>query len=79
MVRELAAQLGEKKVTLTVDDAGRAWLAEHGTSPLYGARPMSRLIQVEIARPLADRILFGDLKGGGAVTVTVTDSRLLIR
>src|SRR5262249_46073431 len=68
-VGELAAQLLEKKVTLEVAAGGRAWLAAHGFSPLFGARPMARLIQQEIAKPLADEVLFGRLKNGGRVVV----------
>ncbi|MCC6202364.1 MAG: ATP-dependent Clp protease ATP-binding subunit ClpA [Gammaproteobacteria bacterium] len=68
---ELEAQLEERKVTLDIDPAARAWLAEHGYDPLLGARPMSRLIQERIKKPLAEEMLFGRLVGGGHVLVTV--------
>ena len=69
MVSELAAQLAPKNVTLELTPAGRAWLAEHGFDRLMGARPMGRLIQKKVKEPLAEKILFGDLKEGGHVTL----------
>ena len=69
---ELQAQLDEKRVTLEVDDAAREWLAREGYDEKMGARPMQRLIQEKIKRPLAEDLLFGDLaNGGGVVRVTV--------
>ena len=70
-VRELEGQLAEKKVRIELTPAGRAWLAEHGFDRKMGARPMARLIQNEVKKPLAERILFGDLHGGGTVKVEV--------
>ena len=77
-VGELATQLLEKRVTLEVAAGGRAWLAEHGFSPLFGARPMARLIQKEIAKPLADEVLSGRLKNGGRVVVDAKDDNLAL-
>ncbi len=76
-VGQLAAQLAEKKVTVSLTDAARAWLAAHGFDDRFGARPMARLIQNEIAKPLAEEILFGRLKGGGAATVDARDDKLV--
>ncbi|HSN89916.1 MAG TPA: AAA family ATPase, partial [Anaeromyxobacteraceae bacterium] len=73
-VGELAAQLAEKKVSLELTPEGRGWLAEHGFDPKMGARPMGRLIQNELKKPLAERILFGDLREGGRVKVEVDES-----
>ncbi|MEA5445490.1 AAA family ATPase, partial [Gammaproteobacteria bacterium AB-CW1] len=73
---ELEAQLEEKRVGLTVDEPARAWLAERGYDPQMGARPMARLIQDSIKRPLAEELLFGSLVQGGSVTVTVKDGEL---
>ena len=56
---------------LTVDDASRRWLAERGYDPKMGARPMARLIQEQIKRPLAEELLFGKLSDGGTVLVSV--------
>ncbi len=68
-VRELRHQLAEKKVTIEVSETGRRWLATHGYDPQMGARPMARLIQDRIKRPLADELLFGRLAHGGHVLV----------
>jgi ATP-dependent Clp protease ATP-binding subunit ClpA len=66
----LQGQLADKRVTLEVDDPARAWLAEHGYDPAFGARPMGRLIEERIKRPLAEALLFGALTEGGTVRVT---------
>ncbi len=75
---ELEAQLDSKKVTIEVDEVARAWLAEHGHDPLMGARPMGRLIQDRIKRPLAEELLFGKLEGGGHVLITVKNDELAL-
>ncbi len=73
----LESQLFEKKVTLIVDDKAKAWLAEKGFDPQMGARPMTRVIQENIKRPLADEILFGKLSAkGGVVRVSVKGKAL---
>ncbi|GGH91531.1 ATP-dependent Clp protease ATP-binding subunit ClpA [Pseudomonas fluvialis] len=64
---ELQAQLEDKHVQLDVSEAARDWLAEHGYDPQMGARPMARLIQDKIKRPLAEEILFGELAEGGGL------------
>ncbi|MCY1563432.1 ATP-dependent Clp protease ATP-binding subunit ClpA [compost metagenome] len=62
---------------LVVDDEARGWLAERGYDAQMGARPMARLIQDKIKRPLAEEILFGDLaEHGGLVHVDVKDGEL---
>jgi ATP-dependent Clp protease ATP-binding subunit ClpA len=68
-LRLLEAQLADKRVTLEVSDAARAWLAEHGYDPQFGARPMSRLIEDKIKRPLAEALLFGQLPEGGVARI----------
>lgn len=75
---ELEAQLQEKHVALTATPEARQWLAEHGFDPQMGARPMARLLQDKIKRPLADELLFGKLVGGGRVTVGVADGKLTV-
>src|SRR6059058_1569735 len=77
-VDELRAQLREKKVELELDEASRDWLAEHGFSPQFGARPMARLLQQVMKKPLAERILFGDLQEGGKVRVSALDGKLVL-
>ncbi len=77
-VKELHDRLKEKEVWLNVDDMARHWFAEKGYDKLMGARPMARLIQNELKKPLADELLFGKLSGGGQVSVTVSDGHLKI-
>ena len=71
------AQLNEKKVTLSVDQDARRWLAEKGYDPKMGARPMARVIQEHLKKPLANELLFSDLVKGGHVTVTLSDDNEL--
>lgn len=73
---ELEVQLEAKHVVLEIDDAARAWLAKNGYDKKMGARPMARLIQEQIKRPLAEELLFGKLNKGGHVLVTVDDDKL---
>ncbi len=68
---ELEAQLEQKKVTVECSDEAREWLAVHGYDKIMGARPMARLIQDKIKRPLAEELLFGSLVNGGNVIVTM--------
>jgi len=75
-VAELGAQLADRRVTVVLSDAARGWLAERGYDPKFGARPMARLIQDELSRPLADAMLFGPLKDGGRADVDLVDGRL---
>ncbi|MGO1540571.1 MAG: ATP-dependent Clp protease ATP-binding subunit ClpA [Luteimonas sp.] len=75
---ELETQLQEKNVTVNATPEAREWLAKHGFDPQMGARPMARIIQDRIKRPLADELLFGKLVGGGKVGVDVKDDELVI-
>lgn len=68
-IRELEGQLTERGITFDVSQGAQEWLAKKGFDPVFGARPMARLIQKELKDPLADEILFGKLKNGGRVTV----------
>jgi len=78
-VDELRAQLREKNVELELTPEARRWLADRGFSPQFGARPMARLIQTALKKPLAERILFGDLEKGGKVLLGVQEDRLDLR
>lgn len=73
---ELELLLEAKKVNLEVDDKARKWLAEKGFDAKMGARPMARVINEQIKKPLADVVLFGDLSNGGTVKVTANKSGL---
>jgi ATP-dependent Clp protease ATP-binding subunit ClpA len=71
LIVELEAKLDSNNVTLELDDAARAWIAERGYDPKMGARPMARIIQEHIKRPLAEELLFGKLEEGGHVRISV--------
>jgi ATP-dependent Clp protease ATP-binding subunit ClpA len=71
LVVELEAQLDKKQVTIELDPAAREWVAVRGYDRKMGARPMARVIQEQIKRPLAEELLFGKLAGGGHVRVEV--------
>ncbi|WP_372013661.1 ATP-dependent Clp protease ATP-binding subunit ClpA [Pseudoxanthomonas sp. 10H] len=75
---ELEMQLNEKHVALSASPNAREWLAQHGFDPLMGARPMARVIQEKIKRPLADELLFGKLVDGGRVNIDVRDGDLVV-
>ena len=76
---QLQQQLDDKRVLLEVDDEARDWLAKRGYDEKMGARPMARLIQEKIKKPLAEEVLFGTLSTGGVVHVSVSeDGELLI-
>jgi ATP-dependent Clp protease ATP-binding subunit ClpA len=68
---EIEAQLETKGVQLHLDDEARAWIAQRGYDPKMGARPMARIIQEHIKRPLAEELLFGRLEHGGHAFVSV--------
>ena len=73
---ELETQLAEKRVSVVLEPEAREWLAEHGFDPQMGARPMSRVIQEKIKKPLAEEILFGRLASGGVARVGVKGGEL---
>lgn len=75
-IMELEEQLINKGVTFKVEKAAREWLIEHGYEKSMGARPMARLIQENIKKPLADELLFGKLANGGHVTLNMKDGKL---
>ena len=73
---QLEAQLADRNVTIEASSAAKEWLAERGYDKLYGARPLSRVIQEHIKKPLAEELLFGKLVKGGSVKVTLKDDKL---
>jgi ATP-dependent Clp protease ATP-binding subunit ClpA len=75
-IGELAAQLLDREVTIELSSAAKAYLAEKGYDKQNGARPLGRLIQDEVKKPLGDELLFGALENGGHVQVDVTDKKL---
>lgn len=70
-IAKLEAQLADRHVTINLDKKSTDWLVENGYDQVMGARPLSRLIADKIKKPLADEVLFGKLKKGGSVTITV--------
>ena len=77
-VMQLEVQLGDRQVDIVLDDPARDWLAARGYDEAYGARPLARLVQEKIKKPLADHLLFGELEQGGVVEVTVSDHELVV-
>jgi ATP-dependent Clp protease ATP-binding subunit ClpA len=78
-VKEVEDQLAERRIRIVLSDAARSWLADKGHDPLFGARPMARVIQTELKDRLVDDILFGDLAKGGEVAVDLgADGRLAL-
>lgn len=75
-VMQLEAQLADRHVTIETDEEATDWLAKNGFDELYGARPLARVIQENIKKPLADEILFGRLVKGGHVRVVLKDGKL---
>jgi len=71
LLLEVETQLEQKGVALHVEDGARKWIAERGYDPKMGARPMARVIQEHIKRPLAEELLFGRLEKGGHAFVDV--------
>jgi len=77
-IMELEVQLEHKRVELQVDPSARQWLMEHGYDVKMGARPMARLIQEKVKKPLAEELLFGQLADGGVVRLVVTNEQLAL-
>jgi ATP-dependent Clp protease ATP-binding subunit ClpA len=75
-ILQLEAQLAERRVAIALEPEARAWLATKGYDPVFGARPLARVIQTEVRDPLTDEILFGRLENGGTVTIRLEDGRL---
>ena len=77
-IMQLEAQLTDRNVEIDLDAAARDWLSKKGYHPTFGARPLARVVQEEIKKPLADHLHFGDLTSGGIVKVTVADNKLVL-
>ena len=75
-ILELENQLADREVSIVLDVPARAWLAEKGYDEKFGARPLARVIQDHVKRPLAEELLFGKLAKGGAVRVKVAAGKL---
>jgi ATP-dependent Clp protease ATP-binding subunit ClpA len=75
-VLQLESQLAERRIAITLDPEARAWLGRKGYDPVFGARPLARVVQKEVRDPLTDEILFGKLENGGTVTIGVANDAL---
>jgi ATP-dependent Clp protease ATP-binding subunit ClpA len=75
-ILQLESQLAERKVAFSLEPEARTWLARKGFDPVYGARPLARVIQQEVRNPLTDEILFGRLENGGQVRIGLADDHL---
>jgi ATP-dependent Clp protease ATP-binding subunit ClpB len=74
----LQKRLAPRKITLELDEAARAWLAEQGYDPVYGARPLGRVIQTALQNPLAEAMLGGEIRDGDTVPVTAGSDGLIV-
>jgi ATP-dependent Clp protease ATP-binding subunit ClpA len=77
-IMQLDGQLADRNVEIELSDAALDWLADRGYDPKYGARPLARVVQENIKKPLAEEMLFGGLVGGGVVFVDVADDALTV-
>ncbi|MFH1132217.1 MAG: ATP-dependent Clp protease ATP-binding subunit ClpA, partial [Pseudomonadota bacterium] len=75
-IKEICQQLSDRKVTLELTPAARTYLAQEGYDPQFGARPLARVLQQKIKRPLSEELLFGRLEKGGKVTVDYQEGAL---
>jgi ATP-dependent Clp protease ATP-binding subunit ClpA len=78
-VAELQALVADRKIAITLTASARAWLAEHGFDKAFGARPMARLIESSVKKPLSELLLFGDLGAGATVTVDEEGGAIRLR
>ncbi|MEW6115950.1 MAG: ATP-dependent Clp protease ATP-binding subunit ClpA [Nitrospirota bacterium] len=78
-IAELQHQLDQKKVRITLSDAASEWLAKNGYDPLFGARPLGRLIQEKVKNAISEEVLFGKLIKGGKVHIDLEDERLTFK
>ena len=74
-IMQLEAQLAERRVAITLEPQARQWLATKGYDPVYGARPLARVVQTEVRDPLTEEILFGQLEHGGTVRIGLSANR----
>jgi ATP-dependent Clp protease ATP-binding subunit ClpB len=77
-LKQLEKLLQDRKITLKIDEPAKAWLGNTGYDPVYGARPLKRVIQRHLQNPLASMLLSGSIKDGDTVTVTVRDGQLAV-
>jgi ATP-dependent Clp protease ATP-binding subunit ClpA len=79
LIRQLGDLLAEKKVAIELTGAARRWLADKGFDPAFGARPLARVIEDAVKRPLTDELLFGALQSGGTAVVDLHEDAIAVR
>jgi ATP-dependent Clp protease ATP-binding subunit ClpA len=77
-VDELKAQVKDKNIKIIINKEATEWLINKGFDPKMGARPLQRVIDKEIKRDLAKKMLFGELKNGGSVNITIADDKIVL-
>ncbi len=77
LMREVERRLAERTITLQVDEEAKAWLANRGYDPVYGARPLRRAIQRFVENPISSKILEGEFKEGDTITISLKDDNLI--
>jgi ATP-dependent Clp protease ATP-binding subunit ClpB len=78
-LKSLEKRLAERHITLQLDDSAHQWLANEGYDPLYGARPLKRVIQRTLQNPLAEKLLAGSIKDGDTIEVSASDLGLYFK
>ena len=73
---EVEAQLDDKGVTLSIDQSTKKYLANKGFDEIFGARELSRIIQDEIKKPIAEELIFGKIAKGGHISITIKDKKI---
>ena len=75
---DVSKRLADRRITLDVDDAARAWLVQHGYSEVYGARAIARVVRTDVLFPLAQKLLRGTIRDGDVVRVRVVREELVV-
>jgi len=78
-LRDLVQRLAERRIALELTDAAKAWLAERGYDPMFGARPLKRALQRELANPLGKAIVKGEIRDGAGVLVDAKGGKLIFK
>jgi ATP-dependent Clp protease ATP-binding subunit ClpB len=78
-LKEVQQRLDDRQISLNVDQVAKAWLTEHGYSPIYGARPLNRLIQNTILEPMAMELISGTIRANEEVKIRVEDEKLVVK
>ena len=73
---QLEMQLADRNVSIALSEAARKWLAAKGYDPQFGARPLARVLQEHVKKPLAEELIFGKLENGGVVRIDEQDGKL---